>query len=320
MVPFSQRSRIALVGALLIGGAAGGAAAFRWHEQVQQLRREQRENQKRRASWEELKQQIGREVRQFHGESAIWIEDLGTGWTVSHQAERLFPAASVVKVPIMAVCFQAAQQGKVRLDERILLHGADRALGSGLLKSAPNGVSFTLEQLIELMITRSDNTAANLIIRRLGFDYLNESFRGMGLTQTRLSRRMMDFSQRKHGVENYTTAEDLSLTLRKLYQHQLVSAEVSGRCLDLLKRQAINDRIPALLPAGTVVAHKTGLEKGICHDSGIVFTPAGDLLVCVLTRSRNKTARPAKKFIARVASYAHEYKTRGWAPDSGKAG
>ncbi len=304
-----KTSRIALFLAVLIGGAAGGWLAFRWHDQAQQAWAQQQELEKRRASWEQMKGQIWSEIRRFHGDSGIWIEDLDTGWTTGHQQAKLFPAASVVKIPIMAACYEAAAHGRLRLDEQITLNGADKVYGSGLLKAAPNGSSYTVEQLIELMITKSDNTATNLLIRRMGFDDLNQSFRRMGLTQTRLSRKMMDFSRRKQGVENFTTAKDISLTLRKLYLRQLVSPAVSEQCLELLKRQAINDRIPARLPPGTVVAHKTGLEKGVCHDSGIVYTPEGAVLVCVLTRSRNKTAKPAKEFIARIASRTHDYKT-----------
>jgi len=76
--------------------------------------------------------------------------------------------------------------------------------------------------------------------------------------------------------------------------------------MELLGRQRINDRIPALLPPGTPVAHKTGLENGVCHDSGIVFTSHGPVLVCVLTRNGGRAA-PAKKFIARIASHAFGY-------------
>ena len=303
-----KHPRIVLVLAILIGGAAGGALAYRYQGQLQRLRQERLELERKRAAWSGLKQEVWREVRQFPGESGIWIEDLDTGWTTTHQPGRLFPAASVVKVPIMAACFQAAQKSRLRLEEPVILHGFDKVYGSGQLKAAPNGSSYTVEQLIELMITKSDNTAANLLIKKLGFDALNESFRSMGLTQTQLSRKMMDFSQRKHGVENYTTAQDIALALRKLYRRQLISPEVSDRCLELLKKQAINDRIPALLPPGTVVAHKTGLEKGVCHDSGIVFTPDGNYLVCVLTSSRMKTAKRAKQFIAQIAYRVHEYK------------
>jgi beta-lactamase class A len=120
---------------------------------------------------------------------------------------------------------------------------------------------------------------------------------------------MMDFSDRKNGIENYTTARDISYILEKIYRGELINQKISKQCLELLQRQKMRDRIPARLPANTIVAHKTGLERGICHDAGIVFTPNGDFLICVLVKHKNKTARPAKKFIAQLAFLAYNYYT-----------
>lgn len=260
----------------------------------------------RRAAWERLKEAVWAEIRSFHGQSAVWIEDLGTGWVAAHQEDKPFPAASVVKVPILVTCLQQAHVGELDLAEPVTLKGRDKADGSGVLKEMPNGSTLTVGELAELMVTQSDNTATNLLISRLGMGALNRSFLEMGLTATRLSRKMMDFSQRKNGVENLTTARDLSLVFRTIYRAQRMSPAVSRRCLELLQQQQINDRIPALLPPGTVVAHKTGLEKGVCHDSGILFAGNGAVLVCVLTKNGGK-AKAAKKFIAQVAARAFGY-------------
>ena len=296
--------------AILLSALLGGGLVFRWQGDARQAWAQQQDLEKRRASWNGLKTSIEQEIRRFHGESAVWVEDLDTGWTTGYHQGKVFPAASVVKIPILAACYEAAARGQLRLDEPVTLRGADKVYGSGVLKAEPGGSVHTVDQLIELMITRSDNTATNLLIQKMGFGPLNQAFRRMGLAQTHLSRKMMDFSQRRKGVENTTSARDISLTLKKLYRRELVSREVSERCLELLTRVTLKDRIPARLPAGTVVAHKTGLERGVCHDSGIVFTPSGNYLVCVLTRSRNKTAQPAKEFIARIAYHAHRYKTQ----------
>ena len=301
-----QRGTRALIIGLLVGSGLGGPLGFQAYRHWRQQGQRRLEMERRRASWEQLKQAVWVEVRSFRGDSAVWIEDLDTGWVAAHQAEKPFPAASVVKVPILVACLQKAQAGELDLAEPVTLRGRDKADGSGVLKEMPNGSTLTVGELAELMVTRSDNTAANLLISRLGMEALNRSFLEMGLTGTRLSRKMMDFSQRKSGVENWTTARDISLVFRRIYRGERMSPAVARRCLELLEQQKINDRIPALLPPGTVVAHKTGLEKGVCHDSGILFTENGAVLVCVLTRNGAK-AKPAKKFIARVASRAFGY-------------
>ncbi|MCM8794295.1 MAG: class A beta-lactamase-related serine hydrolase [Candidatus Omnitrophica bacterium] len=291
--------------AAAVSVCAGGILFYSRH---QEETRRQMDLRQRRQAWEDLRRQAWGEIRRFQGEAGVVIEDLDTGWVMGHQHDRVFASASLVKVPLMVACYQAAREGRIRLSDTITLRGSDKVSGSGSLKAKPSGSRFTVEELIGRMITESDNTATNMLIRALGYDYLNGSFRRIGLQNTTLVRRMMDFSQRKNGVENLTTPSDVASVFRQLYSFRLVSEEASKECLEFLMNQTKNDRIPAGLPPQTVVAHKTGLEKGVCHDSGIVFTPKGNLLICVLTEN-GKASPPAKKFIARLASLAYKYKT-----------
>ena len=75
----------------------------------------------------------------------------------------------------------------------------------------------------------------------------------------------------------------------------------------MLKKQKVNDRIPKRLPSDTVVAHKTGLERRICHDVGIVYSPNGDYVISALTKHRNRTARRAKRVISDISSITYDY-------------
>ena len=304
----SLQNRLSKPAANSLPGVLRAFVSYRGYQQKEQAQSARQLLAKRKNHWNRLKQASWSEIRRFHGEAGVVIEDLKTGWRIGHQHARTFPAASLIKIPLMIACFQAVEEGKIRLDDPIPLRNSDKVSGSGILKGMPHGTVFTVERLIEAMITQSDNTATNLLIALLGFDELNRSFRRMGLTHTRLSRKMMDFSQRKRGVENFTTAEDMAFVIKKLYRRQLIRPDVSEKCIDLLKRQRIRDRIPAKLPPGTVVAHKTGLERGVCHDAGVVFTKQGDILICVLTKGKSKSgSQPAKRFIARMALHAYEY-------------
>ncbi len=158
------------------------------------------------------------------------------------------------------------------------------------------------------MITESDNSAANALIDCLGFDVLNSYFKKIGLRNTNILRKMMDFEERKEGRENYTTARDMAYLMRRLYCKDFLNKGVSTQCLKLLEQQKINDRIPKRLPKdGMRIAHKTGLEKHICHDVGIVFSPNGDFLICVLIKHKDKTAVSAKKLISDIALLTYNY-------------
>lgn len=264
--------------------------------------------EKREIAWLNLKRDLEGKVARFRGTVGLVIKDLNTGREITFNEGRSIPSASLVKIPIMLSCFYAAQDGKIRLSDEVKLKYSQRVGGSKVLGNKPIGSVFTVEELLHPMITQSDNAAANVLIDLLGFDTLNAYFKKMGLKDTNLARRMMDFKERREGEENYTTAEDMAYLLEVLYNKKFINSEISGKCLELLGQQKINDRIPKKLPReGAFIAHKTGLERHICHDVGIVFTDKGDFLICVLVEHKNRFAWPAKKLISDIALLTYNY-------------
>ena len=259
----------------------------------------------KQAKWATMETAVRKKIKAFRGEVGLIIRDLGTGWTIQIDPDKAFPAASMVKVPIMAACLEAQTEGRLSLEDRMTLKRSDKTSGSGLLRRKRSGSVFTVDQLVELMVAHSDNTAANMLIDRLGFDYLQESFREMGLERTNLVRKMMDFDSRGKGIENYTTAREMADILERMYRRDCFCPEVSGMCLDYLRSQKVNDRIPRLLPKNVVVAHKTGLEREVCHDAGIVYTERGDFLISVFTRT-TRGPRMAKSLISSVSALAYK--------------
>ncbi|MCG8431229.1 MAG: class A beta-lactamase-related serine hydrolase, partial [Candidatus Omnitrophica bacterium] len=233
-------------------------------------------------------------------------KDLETGWEFTLKKDRKFPAASMVKLPLMLAVYDSVHGGAVTLQDELILKGRHKVGGSGRLKALPSGRSFTVEELVSLMISASDNAATNMLIERIDFRPLNRWFDDFGLRDTNLGRMMMDFRFRRKGVENYTSARDVSLVLERLYRGEFIDKEFSGRCLGHLMEQKTKNRIPAFLPEDTPVAHKTGLERGVCHDAGIVYTPQGDFLVCVLTQGA-PSHKNAKRFIGRIAATVYDY-------------
>lgn len=259
------------------------------------------QRQKRIEILEKLKSELKNEIDRFKQRYAIFIKDLNTGYKIVLNEEKLFPSASLIKIPIMACVYCAEKENKINLNQKVSLKGSDITQGAGILKNAPIGKTFDIEELTRLMITYSDNTATNILIDILGFDYLNKCFKNLGLKDTNISRRILDSKAKAKGYDNYTTARDIGYLLEMFYQKQFIDKHTSERCIEFLKQQKVRDRIPALLPSDIVVAHKTGLENGVCHDVGIIFTKRGDFLICVLTAHNFKTAKPAKQFIAEVA-------------------
>jgi beta-lactamase class A len=263
----------------------------------------------KKRAWLALEQALAQKVRTFRGTVGVVVKDLGTGWEISFNRDTLIPSASLVKIPVMLSCFYAAQDGVMSLGSSVRLKGSDKVSGSPVLGDKPAGSMFTVEELFAPMIAYSDNTAANVVIDALGFEALNRYFKKMGLKDTNITRKMMDFKERRDGVENYTTAADMAYLLEMLYRNKFLNTAVSERCLDILGQQKINDRIPKKLPKdGTCdIAHKTGLERHVCHDVGIVYTQKGDFLVCVLVKHRDRLARSSKRLIADIACRTYDY-------------
>ena len=253
----------------------------------------------------DLKSFVNEEFKDASIEYAFVIKRMGLlEQKLLHNANQRFPAASLIKLPILAAAFYAVREKRVLLEEVVTIQKKDVAGGSGKLKSLSLPRKFTFAQLLELMISSSDNTATNKVIEILDFAYINNIFKKLGLTDTILARKMMDFSQRKRGVENYTSAVDISYLLEKIYKEGLVNQKLSKIALTFLKKQKVNDRLPRYLPVEVVVAHKTGLERGVVHDAGIIFTLNGDYLICVLVKG-SKSYALAKKFIAQLSLLAY---------------
>ena len=292
--------KISLAAGLIIGGLYLSFRLFSGLEELKTL------NQKK-AAWTQLKNKVGQDLGRFNGEAAIVIKDLNFNWGLAYREDKLFPAASLAKIPLMCAVFLASSEGRLKLEQPVILRNRDKLAGSGILKDVRPGTFFTVEKLIGLMIYDSDNTATNILTDLLGLDYSNRAFLALGLKDTRLLRRIADYRLRDRGVENYTSARDIACLLEMIYRRRLINRMISEQCLRILKLQRVNDRIPRDLPAEVTVAHKTGLERNVCHDAGIIFSPRGNLLVCVLTWHTNPNAAGAKDFIAQVAKDVYDY-------------
>lgn len=251
---------------------------------------------------EQLKDNIQRYLDTFQnneGKISVYIKDLSTNYTIKINSEELMPSASVLKIPIMAAVYYLAERGKISLNEVLVYKKRHRCGGSGVIKNFAYGKKFTVRQLVDLMITVSDNVATHMLIERIGIKNLQRIFLDLGLKRTTIERYIMDLKARDKGIENYTTAQDIGELLEKIYRKELVSAEASLEMLLILMKQKISDRIPKKLPQEVVVAHKTGLMKNVCHDAGIVYTKNGDFIICVFTENIKPSV--AKEIISDIA-------------------
>jgi len=232
------------------------------------------------------------------------------------QPDAEFHAASTMKVPVMIELFRQARAGLAKLDEPLLVKnefasivdGSPYALGVGDDSDAEVykriGQTMTLLELCEPMITVSSNFATNLLIQRLGAANVQRTVDGMGAGGMIVRRGVEDSKAFTQGLNNSTTARALMIIMERIARLEAVDGEASRQMIDVLKRQHFNDAIPANLPPGTPVAHKTGSITRIHHDAAIVLAPKPFVLV-VLTRGIEDIKQSAA-LMARIARVLYD--------------
>jgi len=208
------------------------------------------------------------------GKVSFYYHNLTNGETLAVSPDLPLIAASVIKLPIMVEAFDQAHQGLLDLTEPVRVAPADRLPSCGALTYLHEGVTLPWIDLVTLMIIVSDNTATNLLIERLGIDAINATMTRLGLTGSRLNRKLFRPDLSRQGIENRVTARDMGILLEKIYRGEIVSPEACQKMLEILSHQQLNGKMPFHLHArGIKCAHKTGEDSGITHDVGIVFGP-----------------------------------------------
>lgn len=243
------------------------------------------------ASTAELVQQLDRLVSAFPGGAGLWIGDAKTSKPLySQDADEPIITASLYKLALLVEAERRVEAGELRYGDIITIEAED-ITEDGSFEVA--GTELTLDEALEVMITISDNGAALALWRMLGAENVNATLRAAGINDFRVFVNW--------GVDdNVATPAAIGTLLTLLAKRELISASASDRMVARLARQQINDRLPAALPEGVVVAHKTGNLPGLTHDAGIIFTPSGPRVVVVMTWDAFDA--DAYAFIANVAS------------------
>jgi beta-lactamase class A len=208
--------------------------------------------------------------------------------------DKPFHAASTMKVPIMIELYRQARDGMVRLEDplpvrnefRSIVDGSPYRLSEGddsdRAVYAAVGKTMTLRELCEATITVSSNFAANLLIEKLGVENIRRTVDRLGAGGMQVLRGVEDQKAFDKGMNNSTTARGLLVLMEALAKGRAVDAASDREMIEVLKRQKFRDAIPAGLPDGIAVAHKTGTITRIHHDAAVVYGPRPYVLVLLV--------------------------------------
>jgi len=266
-----------------------------------------------------LGERIGALVAESGAETvAVAFKDLQTGRELLSNERVSFHAASTMKVPVMFEVYREAREGTLGLDESVAVKNEFKSIADGSTFSvSPEddseqtlykkvGGTEKVRELVRLMITESSNLATNILIERVTPSRVMALLRRAGARDMRVLRGVEDGKAFERGMNNTTTARDLLVLFRALAEGRAVSRDASREMADVLAAQKFNGGIPAGLPAGMRVAHKTGSITKIEHDAGVVYPPGRKPYVLVVLVRGIADEKRAHKLIADISRAVYE--------------
>jgi beta-lactamase class A len=253
----------------------------------------------------------------------VAFRDLERVDTLYVGADERFHAASTMKVPVMIELFRQVDRHQLSLAQRLELRNEFKSIvdGSPYALNASDdsdslvyswvGSSVSVHDLLEHMITRSSNLATNTLIGLVGAAQANATAHALGARDIQVLRGVEDGKAFAAGMNNMTTARDLATLMTSIETGAAASRASVDSMRAILLRQQFNDEIPAGLPPGTRVAHKTGQITGHLHDAAIVYPQGrGPYVLVVLTRGIDDE-KVARSLIADISRLVYEHAMRG---------
>jgi beta-lactamase class A len=236
-------------------------------------------------------------------QTGMFFLDLDTGNYLDISGDRVFPAASTIKLPILIAFFQDLDAGKVSLDETLVMRRDLMTNGSGTMQYERAGTKYSIRETVTKMITISDNTATNMIIDRLGGRArLNQRFQSWGLKDTVIRNMLGDFKG-----TNTTSPKDLVRLLTLVANQKLLSSPSREQALEILRNTKTRTLLPAGLAPGAEIAHKTGDIGFLIGDAGMIEMPNGKrYLAGIFVRRPYKDVR-GRDFIRQVSHIVYTY-------------
>ena len=254
-------------------------------------------------------QTIERVTRELPGAFAVCAERLDTeGARLASNEERVFPAASVIKIALALEVLCAIEEGSLDGSSRAMLHEADKVIGAGVLSALEPGLELKVLDVLYLAMAISDNTAANLLIEHVGTEAVNARLASLGLVTTRLHGRI--FVEGEGGEHSPSTASELVALLRAIHRAEGLPPRACERLLALLARTQTastvgrglpDERFPRLgaPPPAITLAYKTGSLEGIVSEAAIVTAPGATYAIALMSEGSGDI-RPNHDNVGRV--------------------
>lgn len=216
---------------------------------------------------------------------------------VNINADEPYPAASIIKIPVLIEMFREIEHGKFSLDDTMILEDFYRASGSGRLQYSQGGIAHSMDYLARIMIENSDNSSTNMIMAKMGgMSELNKAINRWGLKTTHINTWLPDLEG-----TNITTAREMAKMFFNIDSTNILSSSSKRQMADYLGHVKNNRLLQAGLPSDAILLHKTGDIGFMLGDAGIVKTANGKKYIVVILAKRPYNNFQGKEFIVKAS-------------------
>jgi beta-lactamase class A len=262
--------------------------------------------EKQQALWQKLQEELRTVDQRLDGVMGLAVKDLTSGETFFIHGDEIMPQASSIKITVLADLYLQAQQGKLKLTDEYVVRKEDLVTGSDIMLGLTAGVTrLTLRDLATMMVAVSDNSATNVLIRRVGMENVNAMLDSLGLHATRLQRQMMDLKAASEGRENVSTPREMMTLLETIYRGKLLNKEMTADFIKMLSTHKESSLLQGL-PDDVAAASKPGELEAVRNDSGIILLKDRPYILCVMT-TYLKDEKDGAAAIRKISALTYSY-------------
>lgn len=228
--------------------------------------------------------EIKKYIETRNGKYSFFFEDLDGGYVYGYNEHEPMTAAGCMKLPIAVALIKEEELGNINFLDKIKIETKDKVYGTGIIHEFGER-DYTVFELLVAMLIQSDNTAANKIIEILGIEKINETIKKLGLKNTNLNRKTRDERNPDVEIENITTAYDLCMIWKHLYNATYLDRKNSTMLIDILTRQQIKNKLGLYIPEESKysISSKSGDKHGVENDTELIHLSKGNFTFTVMS-------------------------------------
>src|SRR3974390_242080 len=262
--------------------------------------------------WQKLDATVKQVNRELNGTMGVAIMDLTDCRTLLLNADAVFAQASCIKVTVLAELYRQQQQyeggatGRAKLTDLYTVNASDLVADSSIMGGlTPSVTRVTNRDLATFMVAVSDNSATNVLIDQVGMPNVNAMLDSLGLTHTRLQRKIMDVQAAKTGRKHLSPPREMTTFFADLYQGKVLNKALTDEYFKQLAIPKESD-IRRFIPDDVMIADKPGELAGVRNGIGVVFATNRPFVIVVMT-AYLQHERDGNDAIAKIAGAAYEY-------------